>query len=181
MRRPTLHLSLIALCAGVIELSMPAHAQVAPPAAPDPLLQDFADPPASARPRVWWHWMNGNITKEGIRLDLEWMKRVGIGGVQNFDASLMTPQVVEKRLAYMTPEWSDAFRYAADLAQEKGLELAIAASPGWSETGGPWVQPEAAMKKLVWSETDVRGGRRFSAPGATSNNAEPVCVSLQNF
>src|SRR6185295_520044 len=129
----------------------------------DQLERGFKTPPDSARPRVWWHWMNGNITKEGIRLDLEWMTRVGIGGLQNFDASLMTPQVVEKRLAYMTPEWSDAFRYAADLAQEKGLELAIAASPGWSETGGPWVQPEAAMKKLVWSETDVRGGRRFSA------------------
>ena len=32
--------------------------------------------------------MNGNITKEGIKLDLEWMQRVGIGGFQNFDASL---------------------------------------------------------------------------------------------
>ena len=40
----------------------------------------FQDPPNSARPRVWWHWMNGNITKEGIQKDLEWMKRVGIGG-----------------------------------------------------------------------------------------------------
>ena len=26
---------------------------------------------------VWWHWMNGNISKEGIKLDLEWMHRVG--------------------------------------------------------------------------------------------------------
>jgi len=33
-----------------------------------------------AQPRVWWHWMNGNITKEGIRKDLEWMHRAGIGG-----------------------------------------------------------------------------------------------------
>jgi hypothetical protein len=42
--------------------------------------------------------MNGNITKEGIRLDLEWMNRVGIGGFQNFDASLGTPKLVEQRL-----------------------------------------------------------------------------------
>ena len=78
----------------------------------DPLKSGFENPPESARPRVWWHWMNGNITKEGIKLDLEWMHRVGLGGFQNFDAALFTPQVVDKRLAYMTPEWKDAFKYA---------------------------------------------------------------------
>src|SRR5262245_48099476 len=121
----------------------------------DNLKRDFLNPPLSARPRVWWHWMNGNITKEGIARDLEWMKRVGIGGLQNFDAELMTPKVVEQRLPYMTPEWKEAFRYAADLADKLGLEMAIASSPGWSETGGPWVKPEQAMKKLVWSELPV--------------------------
>jgi hypothetical protein len=30
----------------------------------------FRDPPAEARPRVWWHWMNGNITKDGIAKDI---------------------------------------------------------------------------------------------------------------
>jgi hypothetical protein len=60
----------------------------------EPLKSGFENPPESARPRVWWHWMNGNITKEGIKLDLEWMHRVGIAGFQNFDATLDTPQVV---------------------------------------------------------------------------------------
>ncbi|SHH48361.1 F5/8 type C domain-containing protein [Chryseolinea serpens] len=118
----------------------------------------FVSPPDAAKPRVWWHWMNGNITKDGIRKDLLWMKRTGIGGFQNFDASLMTPQVVQKRLTYMTPEWKDAFRYTTKLADSLGLEMAIAGSPGWSETGGPWVKPEDGMKKLVWTETRVKGG-----------------------
>jgi hypothetical protein len=85
---------------------------------PDPLKSGFENPPAGARPRVWWHWMNGNITKDGIKLDLEWMHRVGLGGFQNFDAALATPQVVEKRLAYMTQEWKDAFKYATILADD---------------------------------------------------------------
>ena len=123
----------------------------------DTLERGFHNPPDSAKPRVWWHWMNGNITKEGIKLDLEWMKRTGLGGFQNFDAALATPQIVDKRLSYMTPEWKDAFLYAATLADELGLEMAIAGSPGWSETGGPWVPPEQAMKKLVWS---THHGRR---------------------
>jgi alpha-L-rhamnosidase/Glycosyl hydrolases family 2, sugar binding domain len=121
----------------------------------------FVNPPDSARPRVWWHWMNGNITKVGIRADLEWMHRVGIRGFQNFDAALMTPQIVEKRLVYMTPEWKDAFRFTTRLADSLGLEMAIAGSPGWSESGGPWVKPEQAMKKFVWSETRVEGGKLF--------------------
>lgn len=122
----------------------------------------FKVPPESAKPRVWWHWMNGNISKEGIRADLEWMHRVGIGGFQNFDAGMTTPQIVEKRLVYMTPEWKDAFLFTTKLADSLGLEMAIAGSPGWSESGGPWVKPEQAMKKFVWSETRIEGGKPFS-------------------
>ncbi len=129
--------------------------------ASDPLQSGFENPPASARPRVWWHWMNGNITKDGIKLDLDWMHRVGIAGFQNFDAALATPQVVDKRLAYMTPEWKDAFKYATTLADQYGMEMAIAGSPGWSESGGPWVPPAEGMKKYVWSETAVEGGQPF--------------------
>ena len=128
----------------------------------DPLLRGFQDPPDSAKPRVWWHWMNGNISREGIKADLEWMKRAGIGGFQNFDGNLMVPRFLEKPLIYMTPEWKDAFQYTTALADRLGLEMAIAGSPGWSESGGPWVTPAQAMKKYVWSETRVEGGRPFS-------------------
>ncbi len=147
---------MVALFAGVTPAGVTYAGQ------PDSLEQGFQNPPESARPRVWWHWMNGNITKDGIRLDLEWMKRAGIGGFQNFDAALATPKIVEKRLVYMTPEWRDAFLYATTLADQLGLEMAIASSPGWSESGGPWVAPAQAMKKLVWSETPVEGGRPFT-------------------
>ena len=145
---------------------------------PDPLVSGFENPPAGARPRVWWHWMNGNISQEGIKLDLEWMHRVGIAGFQNFDAALSTPQVVKKRLAYMTPEWKEAFRYATQVADQEGLEEAIAGSPGWSETGGPWVPASQGMKKYVWSETDVEGGKPFT--GKLAHPPE-VTGSFQNL
>lgn len=128
----------------------------------DALKQGFQNPPNAARPRVWWHWMNGNITKDGIQKDLEWMHRVGIGGFQNFDASLFTPQIVEKRLSYMTPEWKNVFKFTTELADKLGLEMAIAGSPGWSESGGPWVPAKDGMKKYVWSETRIKGGQPFA-------------------
>jgi hypothetical protein len=128
----------------------------------DPLWRGFQSPPDNAKPRVWWHWMNGNITEQGIDLDLSWMKRIGIGGFDTIDAAINTPQVVQTRLAYMTPEWKHAFLHATQLGAQLGLEESINSSPGWSETGGPWVPPSQGMKKLVWSETRVEGGHAFT-------------------
>jgi hypothetical protein len=135
--------------------------------AADPLVAGFQNPPASAKPRVWWHWMDGNVSREGIREDLQWLSDVGVGGVHNFDAALAgvgrdTPHLVDQRVAYLTPLWRDMFRYAVTEAQQRGMEFTIAASPGWSESGGPWVMPNQGMKKLVWSETVIQGGKRFS-------------------
>src|SRR4051812_3619043 len=153
-------------------LSAASFAQTNGTAPKDSLYTNFQNPGKAARPRVWWHWMNGNITKDGIQKDLLWMKRSGIGGFQNFDAGLTTPQIVEKRLTYMTPEWKDAFQFATKLADSLDLEMAIAGSPGWSESGGPWVPAKDGMKKLVWSDVRVKGGQPFngslSRPPATT-------------
>ena len=117
------------------------------------LQQGWENPPQSARNRVWWHWMNGNITKDGIKKDLQWMKDTRQGGVHNFDAALGTPTIVDKRLIYMDEGWKDAFAYAVQVADSLGLEFTVASAPGWSSTGGPWVSEKDGMKKLVWSET----------------------------
>lgn len=140
--------------------------------------QGFVSPPNEARPRVWWHWMNGNITKQGIQNDLDWMERTGIGGFQNFDANLQTPLLVKKKLVFMQPDWKDAFKFTTELADKKGLEMAIAGSPGWSESGGPWVEPKDGMKKYVWTETRVSGGITFkgklSQPESTTGRFQNV-------
>ena len=170
---------LLALSTEMVATPVLAEAPASPSVSS--LEDQFRDPPNSARPRVWWHWMNGNISKDGIAKDLAWMKRVGIGGLQNFDANLKTPQIVDKRLVYMTPEWKDAFRFAASEADRLGLELAIASSPGWSETGGPWVKPEDGLKKVVWSETDIAPGKRFAgklaSPPQVTGPFQTVTVS----
>lgn len=125
------------------------------------LEKGFITPPNDARPRVWWHWMNGNISLDGALKDIEWMKRVGVGGFHCFDAGLTTPQIVDHRVEYMSDEWKSIFKTVVGKADEYGMEVAVAGSPGWSETGGPWVKPEQAMKKIVWSETDAIGGKEF--------------------
>ncbi|HWV12524.1 MAG TPA: glycosyl hydrolase [Sphingobium sp.] len=142
-------------------------------------LDAFRAPPAVAKPRVWWHWNSGQISKEGIDADLAWMQRIGLGGYQAFDVDVGAPRVIEAPLAYMSPAWKDAFKHAVDGSIARNLEIGIAGSPGWSETGGPWVRPEQAMKKYVWSETRIDGGKPFvgklaqppSSAGLFQNNA----------
>ena len=128
---------------------------------------DFKNPPQEARARVWWHWMDGNITKEGIKADLDWLKAAGIAGVQQFDAGgdlMMGMQPIVERKPYMQEGWKDAFRYAIRYADELGMEVAIASAPGWSSTGGPWVKPENAMKKLTWRTVEVTGNPKSKKP-----------------
>ena len=139
---------------------------------PDALAIGFRDPPPSARPRTWWHWTMSNVTKDGITKDLEWMKRVGIGGMQLADVNFGSGQTVERKIVFGTPEWLDAVRHAASEADRLGLEMDLFASPGWSLTGGPWVKPAQAMKKLVWSETSLEGPKhvRIALPHPPMNN-----------
>lgn len=138
----------------------------------DSIEQGFKNPPDSAKPRTWWHWTNSNVTKDGITKDLEWMQHVGIGGFQLADVAAGGGQTVEEKIVFGTPEWVDAVRHRAAEAEKLGLEMTIFSSAGWSETGGPWVKPEEAMKKLVWSETSVTGPRRFNGklPQPPSDN-----------
>ncbi|HEU4347654.1 MAG TPA: glycosyl hydrolase [Actinoplanes sp.] len=128
------------------------------------LWQGFTNPPDDARPRVWWHWMDGNVDPDGIRLDLEWLHRVGVRGVQMFDGGMGTPQVVPELVRSGSAEWREAVRVAATTARRLGLEFTVATSAGWSAAGGPWIEPADAMKKIVWSETPVTGGGPVEQP-----------------
>src|SRR5882724_4786937 len=141
------------------------HVLAAHAAAPetDSLLAGFREPPPAARPQVWWHWMNGNVNLEGAKLDLAWMQRIGIGGVHTFTGGgLGEPHVVEPPVDFLGEQWRATFQATTRLARASGMEVTIAGSPGWSETGGIWVAPKDAMKKYVWSETRV-AGRKFLA------------------
>jgi hypothetical protein len=164
----------LVLTVALAAVSMAAAREPAGPSVIAALQEGFKSPPDSAKPRTWWHWTKSNVTKDGITKDLEWMKRVGIGGFMLADVNYGQGQEVEPKTPFGTPEWYDAVRHAAAEADRLHLEMAIFSSPGWSETGGPWVKPEQAMKKLVWSETRISGPTKYSGklPQPPSNNGQ---------
>lgn len=127
----------------------------------------FRHPPVLAQPHTWWHWMGGNASKEGITADLEAMKQAGIGGAHIFDAGQGIPA---GPIAYNSPAWRDLMAFAMEEAGRLGLEMTMHNCSGWSSSGGPWVKPEDAMKKVTF-RTEV-----FEGPGVAPTVPEPPTV-----
>ncbi len=123
------------------------------------LAKGFASPPDSAKPWVYWWWLDSNASKAGITKDLEEMKRQGIGGALVFDAGIGKTSPVGAK--FMSDAWRELFKHAAREADRVGLELSFNICSGWN-AGGAWVTPEHALKKIVWSQTRVRGPSSFS-------------------
>ncbi|MBM3861266.1 MAG: glycosyl hydrolase, partial [Verrucomicrobia bacterium] len=121
---------------------------------------DFVTPPASARPWVYWMFMDGNLTREGLTADLEAMKRAGIGGAIILEVNIGIPRGT---VEFMSAPWRELIKHAIHEADRLGLEIALPAGPGWCGSGGPWVKPEQSMQHLVASETQVTGPIRFDA------------------
>ena len=122
------------------------------------LEQGFRHPPDAARPWVYWFWLNGNITREGVTADLEAMKRVGIGGVLIMEVDQGSPA---GPVDFMGPRWRELFKHVVAEAQRLGLEVNMNNDAGWNGSGGPWIKPEQSMQKIVWTEKDLEGPRHF--------------------
>jgi hypothetical protein len=108
------------------------------------------------------------------------MKRSGIAGFQLADVNAGSRQTVKDTVVFGSPQWLDALHHAAVEADRLGLEMTIFSSPGWSLTGGPWVKPEQAMKKLVWSVTSIEGAKPFTGKLPTPPSGEGPRPLLAN-
>lgn len=122
------------------------------------LQRNFARPPDSARPWVYWFWLNGNVTRAGVTADLEAIKRVGIGGVLIMEADQGTPV---GPVAFASPQWRSIFQFVLHEAHRLGLQVTMNDDAGWAGSGGPWIKPEQSMQKAVASETTVEGPSTF--------------------
>jgi hypothetical protein len=120
----------------------------------DDLRTGFATPPASARPWVYWVWMDGNLNEKGITDDLEAMNRAGIGGVIIMEVNVGIPRGT---VDFLSPEWRRLFKHVVREAERIGIQVTLISGPGWTGTGGPWITPEISMHHLVGSAIEVTG------------------------
>ncbi len=130
------------------------------------LEEDFRDPPREAGLWAWWHWQGNNVTRKGITLDLEAMRDSGLAGATIFTiaehAGLgVLSNRVNKVMAYRNEEWWGLIAFAVAEAERLGLRIGMHNSPGFSVTGGPWIDPAHAMQKVTWTRRAVAGGERL--------------------
>ncbi|MEO8405654.1 MAG: glycosyl hydrolase [Chitinophagaceae bacterium] len=122
----------------------------------------FLHPPVDAKPWVFWYWMQGAVSKQGIRVDLEAMKQVGIGGAYLMPIKdTVSPPLYQPTARQLTPEWWQLVSFAMQEAKRLDLQLAMHVSDGFALAGGPWITPALSMQKLVWTKTYAAGGKEI--------------------
>ena len=136
----------------------------------------------SSKTWVYWYWMKSAYSKAGITADLEAMKQAGIAG-----AYLMTikgpssPPLIDPPVLQLTPEFWDMVKWAFTEADRLGLKLAFHAADGFAVAGGPWITPEMSMQKLVWSTTEVIGGKKLATKLAVPEHYKEYYKDIATF
>ena len=160
MRKQVLTAVIFAICL----TTLTAHAQRSHKlVSTDQLKRNFIDPPEQAKPWIFWYWMQGSVSREGITADLEAMKKAGIGG-----AYLMpiqgpaNPPYINPPVEQLSKTWWEMVKFAMQEADRVGIKLAMHDCDGFAVAGGPWITPELSMQKVVWTKTLVKGGKAFN-------------------
>ena len=139
----------------------------------DSLRHGFQVPPHETRPVVWWRFMDDYVTREGITVDLDSMRRTGLGGaVVSFcagDPKLAPPKPGPAYVPILSKEWWEIIKFQLAEASDKKLDLWFQVCPGYATSGGPWITPEHSMQKLVWSTVACDGAKPFDAVLPTPN------------
>jgi len=120
----------------------------------------FVSPPDSIQTSVYWYWISNNISKEGVIKDLYAMKKAGIN--RAFIGNIGLDDIPYGKVKMLSEEWWDVLHAALKTATLLNIEIGIFNSPGWSQSGGPWVKASAAMRYLTASELRVKGPVKLS-------------------
>ena len=124
---------------------------------------DFQTPPTSTKVHAWWHWMGGNITKDGITKDLESMKAQGIVQASIFNIAAIYNKTVDvPKVKFNSPEWIEMYQWALKEANRLGITIGIETIDGFATIGGTWITPEMSMKQFVWTKTSMDGGKEIN-------------------
>ncbi|WP_343307317.1 glycosyl hydrolase [Chitinophaga niabensis] len=124
----------------------------------------FTTLPDSTKLSMYWYWMSDNISEEGIKKDLAAMADIGIGRAFIGNIGYNENEVPYGKVKLFSDEWWKVTRTAIRTAGEKGIEIGLFNSPGWSQSGGPWIKPAQSMRYLAGEEVMVKGPQQISLP-----------------
>lgn len=155
---------------------LPAQQVAAKPAAGD-LEENFVNPPDSARPGVYWYFLDGNLNGREMTADLESMKAAGLGNLVFLEVDLGTPR---GPVRWMTGPWQDRFLQIIRDAERLGIDVTLGIGPGWCGSGGPWIKPEQSMQHLVFSSVDLQGPQACSQKLPLPDQRQEPFLDMRN-
>lgn len=120
---------------------------------------DFKIPKDDNTLWCYWYWIGDDISKEGITKDLEAMKKAGIGAAL---IGNINPSEKDGKVPMLSESWWNHMVHAVNEGKRIGVDIGVFNCPGWSQSGGPWVKPNMAMRYMTYSETSVTGGKPIS-------------------
>lgn len=128
----------------------------------DTLKKTFIETPKDQPLAVYWYWIDGNMSEEGVVKDLQAMKKVGINRVQigMIGDGQGAPTGPVKMF---TKKWWKILHTMFKTATELDIEVGLFNCPGWSQSGGPWVKPEQSMRYLAAVNDTVQGPVKYHA------------------
>jgi len=119
----------------------------------------FINPGDNVQTGIYWYWLSDNISKGAVVKDLESMKKAGIN--RAFIGNISLPDVAPGKIKFFSEEWWDVLHTALKTATKLNIEIGIFNSPGWSQSGGPWINEEQSMRYLSSSQIIVEGGKKI--------------------
>lgn len=122
------------------------------------LEENFKTPQSNIKPGIYWYWINDNISKDGAIKDLEAMAQMNIGTV--FIGNIGSQKGSRGNVSFLSPDWWDTLHSSLKKASELGIDIGIFNSPGWSQSGGPWINHQNSMRYLSSSEIHASGGKK---------------------
>ncbi|WP_080904439.1 glycosyl hydrolase [Parabacteroides sp. Marseille-P3160] len=163
-------LTFLSICFGCVPRNMQINGKE--------LETGFVAPPDSIQTSVYWYWISGHISEEGVVNDLKSMKAAGINRAFIGNIGLEEKESGKGKVAFNSDEWWKILHTALKTATELNIKIGIFNSPGWSQSGGPWVKPNQAMRYLASSSVTVSGGKQVEldlpAPGADFQDVKTI-------
>lgn len=136
----------------------------------------FKVPPDSVKPSVYWYWLSGNISESGVVKDIEAMKKVGIGRAFIGNIGLDPQEVPQGPVTLFSDEWWNVSKAAIKAASKNNIDIGLFNSPGWSQSGGPWIKPSQSMRYLSQNEFSVKGPQQLHQKMQVQENFQSVAV-----
>jgi len=124
------------------------------------LKEAFLNPPQSAKPKVYWWILNGNLDTVTAKQELQAMKDAGIGGFDFFEIGVPNQDtMIPGGPAFMSDESVELIKFAEREARKHGLTMGLNLASSWN-AGRSWVKPEHAGKSLYRSIITINGNSK---------------------